>query len=63
MDRYKKKNNIEDTTKCIVCLEKERDGVYIMCMHLSCCYGCCRKNGNRCPLCREASEYKRVYIP
>ncbi len=63
MGEYKKKNNLEDTDKCIVCFEKERNYFYITCMHLSCCYDCCSEIGGRCPLCRKESEYKRVYIP
>ncbi len=60
---YKKKNNVEDSDICIVCLKKERDTVYTACMHLSCCYDCYRKTGDKWPLCREQSAYKRVYIP
>ncbi len=60
MGEYKKKNNLEDTYKCIVCLENERNTFYSACMHLSCCFDCCSEIGDRCPLCREESEYKRV---
>ncbi len=59
---YKKNNNVEDSDKCIVCCENDRDAVYTTCMHFSTCYDCC-EIGDRCPLCREPSEYKRVYIP
>ncbi len=58
-----KNNNVEDGDKCIVCCENDRDTVYTTCMHLSICYDCCSEIGDRCPLCREPSEYKRVYIP
>ncbi len=63
MIEYKKKNNLEDTDRCIVCIEKERDYVYTACMHLSTCSDCTRKTEGKCPVCREESEYKRVYIP
>ncbi len=60
---YKKDNNVEDSDKCIVCCENDRDAVYTTCMHLSTCYDCCSEIGDRCPVCREPSEYKRLYIP
>ncbi len=63
MGEYKKNNNLDNTDKCNVCLEKERDTIYTECMHLSTCYDCCSEFGDRCSLCREESEYKRVYIP
>ncbi len=63
MSEYKKKNNLEDTDKCIVCLENKRNTFYTTCMHLSCCVDCYSEISDRCPLCREESEYKRVYIP
>ncbi len=56
-------NNLKDTDKGIVCLENERDTVYTACMYLSTCCDSCRKTGDKCSLCREESEYKRVYIP
>ncbi len=55
-------NNLKDTDKCIACLENVRDTVYAACMHLSTYYDCCWKTGDKCPLCREESEYKKVYI-
>ncbi len=33
MGECKRNNSLEDTDKCIVCLEKERDTVYTPCIH------------------------------
>ncbi len=58
-----KNNYLEDTDKCIVCFENGKNTFYTACMHMSTCYDCCSEIGDRCPTCREESEYKRVYIP
>lgn len=44
--------DIDNKKCCIICLENERNIVFMPCKHLMCCYEC-SVNFTKCPTCRE----------
>ena len=48
-------------SKCCVCLEKDRDVVFMPCFHLVACWDC-SKRMCECPICRKnIGQKRRVY--
>jgi len=45
--------NVTDTSKCIICFEREREVLFYPCGHISCCQTC-GKAQQQCPVCRAA---------
>lgn len=55
----------EDTNKCIICCENEKQSVFVPCGHKCCCETCAPKfvNKYKCPFCKKSVEsiIKKVY--
>ena len=51
----------DTASKCCVCLEKDRDVVFMPCFHLVACWDC-SKRMCECPICRKnIGQKRRVY--
>ena len=49
--------------KCIVCMEEEREALFLPCGHLVCCRKCAGKTKRKCPICRKSVHaQQRVYL-
>lgn len=56
------RNSNNNRTLCVICLDAERDNVFIPCSHIACCTSCCTKI-KACPICKiEFKGYIKVYI-
>ena len=56
----------EDPTKCIICMEKERNALLVPCGHIYTCSDCTkifRKRKNACPVCRATIRKVIVQTP
>ncbi len=60
---YYKNIQQEPSGSCMKCCQNERNCVYTACRHLVTCYDCSEKTGDKYPLCRKRSKYKKVFIP
>ena len=58
----KKIKNLEDRFECIICLNNERNNLFLPCKHLVCCSSCIKKI-KFCPLCqKEISSNIKIYF-
>jgi hypothetical protein len=47
---------------CCICEEKARDVIAVECGHISCCMACSARCSNLCPVCRERTQFRVVYL-
>ena len=58
-----KKLKSEDSRKCVVCLENDRDHVVLPCAHLCVCATCATTVTALCPVCRtNVAEVKQIFM-
>ena len=49
---------------CAICMQGERDAVFVPCGHLVACLGCAQRWSRTCPICQQAVErVQRVFRP
>lgn len=54
--------NSGSESKCVICLDKKVDSVFLQCMHATCCMDCGRKL-HECPICRRnIVVVRRIYF-
>lgn len=53
--------NDNTATTCVVCLQYRRSCLWTGCNHFATCMKCSKKLGN-CPICRQKSSFRRVYV-
>lgn len=51
------KKEMEERSRCLVCMEKEREVAFIPCGHRACCQKCAG-NLSVCPLCRARIDHR-----
>lgn len=57
-------NIVHVQKKCSVCLEEERNIVFVPCGHMCCCDYCAKRCGNICPVCRQpVALIQKIYVP
>ena len=55
------KDHRDETTVCVVCMEAERDSVFLPCMHYAACIACGTQLSD-CPICRSTiTGCSRIY--
>ena len=58
-----KKLKSEESRKCVVCLENDRDHVVLPCAHLCVCAACATTVTALCPVCRtNVAEVKQIFM-
>lgn len=63
MSQEKKEDENILTTKCVVCLEKIRNVLFMNCRHIVCCEKCSLRIHDLCPVCREpVSDKIKVFL-
>ena len=61
-DVGEKRPREEDT--CAICMQGERDAVFVPCGHLAACMGCAQRWSQTCPICQQAvGRVQRVFRP
>ena len=61
-DVGEKRPREEDT--CAICMQGERDAVFVPCGHLVACMGCAQRWSQTCPICQQAvGRVQRVFRP
>ena len=61
-DVGEKRPREEDT--CAICMQGERDAVFVPCGHLVACMGCAQQLSQTCPICKQAvGRVQRVFRP
>ena len=49
--------------KCLICLENDRNCIFMECRHLACCHDCATSQ-QRCPICRQTiTRREHVFVP
>lgn len=58
-EKTNKIHEIKELNECIICMEKQRNVIFIPCYHLICCQNCGLTNvSNECPECKKKIEKK-----
>ena len=57
------KKNISSKNLCIICDDQPREYANMNCGHLCACKSCADKCENKCPICKNAGRFSRIYIP
>lgn len=57
-------DEIERRLFCVVCMHRERNTLFVPCMHLACCRTCSERIADHCPICRSLAVNRvAVVVP
>lgn len=55
---------LREEETCAICMQGERDAVFVPCGHLAACMRCAQQWSQTCPICQQAvAQVQRVFRP
>lgn len=64
LENEKKKGNLDDISRCVICLENKNEILLYPCRHVCLCQECSRQTISNCPVCYTIiKNKKRVFLP